>query len=127
MSRRSAQHDHGIETINPAALTSVTGGRITPATTLDPVLLQGIGELAQAIISHRASSGFFANTGWLLRVPGMTRDIFKQVAPLVTARSETYRIISEGKVASSGTRQRLEVIVRVGYKDIDTLSYREDL
>ncbi len=84
-------------------------------------------ELAQAIISYRASSGFFANTGWLLRVPGMTRDIFKQVAPLVTARSETYRIISEGKVASSGTRQRLQVIVRVGYKDIDTLSYREDL
>jgi hypothetical protein len=51
MSRRSAPHDHGIETIDPAALTSVTGGRITPRTTLDPVLLQGIQELAQAIMS----------------------------------------------------------------------------
>jgi hypothetical protein len=51
MSRRSARHDHGIETIDPAVLTSVTGGRITPRTTLDPVLLQGIQELAQAIMS----------------------------------------------------------------------------
>ena len=51
MSPRSAQRDHGIETIDPAALTSVTGGRITPRTTLDPVLLEGIGELAKAIMS----------------------------------------------------------------------------
>lgn len=84
-------------------------------------------ELAQAIISYRASSGFFDNVAWLLKVPGMTRDIFKQVAPQVTVRSETFRIISEGKIGSSGTRQRLQVIVRVSYKQIDTLSYREDL
>lgn len=91
-------------------------------------MLPGVSrELAQAIISYRSSSGFFANPGWLLRVAGMTRDIFKQVAPLVTARSETFRIISEGKIPSSGARQRIQVIVRVSYKDIDTLSYREDL
>jgi len=84
-------------------------------------------QLAQAIISYRQSNGFFSNIAWLLKVPGMNREIFKQVAPLLTARSETYRILSEGKVTSSGARQRIQVIVRVGLQDIQTLSYREDL
>jgi hypothetical protein len=60
-------------------------------------------------------------------VPGLTRDIFKQLAPLVTARSETYRIVSEGRVDSTGARRRIEVIVGVGPRDVETLSYREDL
>jgi DNA uptake protein ComE-like DNA-binding protein len=82
--------------------------------------------LAQSIISYRQSNGYFANTGWLLRVPGMTRDIFKQVAPLVSVRSETYRILSEGKVNSSNVRQRIQTVVHVGLDDVSTLSYRED-
>jgi hypothetical protein len=44
----------------------------------------------------------------------------------VTARSETYSILSEGKVTSSGTRQRIQMIVHVGLNSIETLSYRED-
>ncbi len=84
-------------------------------------------QLAQAIISYRQSNGFFPNIAWLLKVPGMNREIFKQVAPLLAARSETYRILSEGKVTSTGARQRIQVIVRVGFQDIQTLSYREDL
>lgn len=83
-------------------------------------------QLAQAIISYRQSSGFFANTAELLKVSGMTPAIFKQVAPLVAARSETYRILSEGKVASTGARQRIEAIVHVGLSEISTLCYRED-
>jgi competence ComEA-like helix-hairpin-helix protein len=83
-------------------------------------------DLAQAIISYRASSGFFPNTACLLRVPGMTRDIFKQVAARVSARSETFRILSEGKVTSTGTRQRIQEIVHIGLNDLTTLSYRED-
>jgi competence ComEA-like helix-hairpin-helix protein len=83
-------------------------------------------QLAQAIISYRQSNGFLPNTAWLLKVPGMTRDIFKQVAPLVSARSETFRILSEGKVKSSGARQRIQEIVHVGLNDLTTLSYRED-
>lgn len=105
-------------------------GAININTASVPVLvcLPGIDpQLAQAIISYRKSSGFFPNIAWLLKVPGMTRNIFKQVAPLVTARSETYRILAEGKVTSSGTRQRIQVIVHVGVHNIDTLSYREDL
>ncbi|MEO6035847.1 MAG: helix-hairpin-helix domain-containing protein [Verrucomicrobiota bacterium] len=83
--------------------------------------------LAQAIISHRKSDGFFPNTAWLLKVPGMTREIFKQIAPRVTARSETFRIISEGKVTSTGARQCIEAIVHMDRYNIETLSYREDL
>lgn len=83
-------------------------------------------QLAQAIISYRQSSGFFPNIAWLLKVSGMTEDIFKQVAPLVTARSETYRILCEGRVKSTGARQRIQVIVHIGLKDVTLLSYRED-
>jgi len=84
-------------------------------------------DLAQAIISRRQSDGFFANIAGLLRVTGMTTDIFKQVAPLATARSETYRITCEGRVDSSGARQRIQVVVHVGHEGVQTLSYREDL
>jgi competence ComEA-like helix-hairpin-helix protein len=83
-------------------------------------------ELAQAIISYRTSSGFFPNTAYLLQVPGLTRDIFKQLAARVSARSETFRILCEGKVTSTGTRQRIQEIVHIGLNDLTTLSYRED-
>lgn len=82
--------------------------------------------LAQRIVSFRQSNGFLANVAWLLRVPGINRDIFKQLAPRVTVRSETYRILSEGRVTSSGVRQRVEEIVHIDLKRINTLAYRED-
>jgi hypothetical protein len=40
-----------LETIHSGVLEHVIGGRITPRTTLDPVLLQGIQQLSQAIVS----------------------------------------------------------------------------
>jgi competence ComEA-like helix-hairpin-helix protein len=83
-------------------------------------------ELASAIIAYRRSSGFFPNVAYLLQVPGITRDVFKQIVSLVTTRSETYRIQCEGRVASSGARQRIQVIVHIGLKDATLLSYRED-
>ena len=114
-------------------LTVNDGGDMTGAVnvntaSLDVLLcLPGVSrELAQAVISYRQSSGFFPNIAYLLQVPGMTRDIFKQLAPRVSARSETFRILSEGNVTSSGTRQRIQEIVRVGLSEITTLSYRED-
>lgn len=83
-------------------------------------------QLAQAILSYRQSSGFFPNVGWLLKVPGLTRDIFKGVVSLVSARSETYRILSEGTIGSTHVRQRIQTIVHVGLNDVTTLSWRED-
>jgi DNA uptake protein ComE-like DNA-binding protein len=83
-------------------------------------------DLAQAIVSQRQSGEFFASAGELLKVPGMTRDVFKQIAPLVTARSETFRILSEGKINSTGARQRIQAIVHIGLQDQKILSWRED-
>jgi len=83
-------------------------------------------ELAQSIISQRQSAGFFASTGELLKVPEMTRDIFRQIAPLTTARSETYRILCEGKINSTGARQRIQAIVHIGLNSQQLLSWRED-
>jgi competence ComEA-like helix-hairpin-helix protein len=84
-------------------------------------------QLADAIVGYRSSAGSFPNIAVLLRVPGITREIFKQVAPRITARSETYRIISEGRVKSSGATKRIEVIVHLGKDDFETLQFREDL
>jgi competence ComEA-like helix-hairpin-helix protein len=104
----------GLINVNTASLTVLT-------------CLPGVDrELAQAIISHRQSSGFFQNIAWLLKVPGMNEDVFKQVAPLVTTRSETFRILCEGQVKSTGARQRIQAIVHVGLSSATTLSYRED-
>ncbi len=90
--------------------------------------LQGMTEeLAYAIINYRGSTGFFPSIGHLLRVPGMTREIFQQLAPKVTVRSENFRIISEGVVTSTGARKRIETIVRLTSRGIDTISYRENL
>jgi DNA uptake protein ComE-like DNA-binding protein len=92
------------------------------------ICLPGVDQrLAQAIINYRKSSDYFDSVAGLLKVDGMTRDIFKQVVPLITVRSETYRIICEGKINSSGARQRVEEIVHIGRSDIETLAYREDL
>jgi len=52
MSRRSPSYaPRALQTIDPRVLTAVFGGRFTPRTTLDPVLLDGIKELSQAIAS----------------------------------------------------------------------------
>lgn len=51
MTRSSSKPTRELETINPSTLTMVVGGRIVPRTTLDPVLLQGLQQLSQAIIS----------------------------------------------------------------------------
>jgi competence ComEA-like helix-hairpin-helix protein len=84
-------------------------------------------ELAQAIVSYRTSAGFFPNAAALLKVDGMTKDIFKQLAPIVCTRSQTYRIVSEGTIRSTGARKRIEMVVRLGAVTFDTLAYREDL
>ncbi len=52
MSRRSPSlAPRALQTIDPRVLRAVLGGRFTPRTTLDPVLMQGIQELSKAIAS----------------------------------------------------------------------------
>jgi len=83
-------------------------------------------EIAHAIVSYRTSNGFFANVAWLLKVPGINAQIFKQVEPRVCTRSHTFRILSEGKVTSTGASKRIQAIVRISDFYVDTLSIRED-
>jgi len=84
-------------------------------------------ESARAVVSQRESAGFFPNVAGLLDVPGITPEAFRDLAPRVTTRSETFRILSEGTVPSSGARKRIEVILHLGATGIDTLAYRENL
>jgi competence ComEA-like helix-hairpin-helix protein len=108
------QEQVGLVNINTASATVLA---MLPGVDLD---------LAQAIISYRQSSGYFPNVMWLLKVPGITPQMLKQLGPRVTARSETYRILCEGKVPSSGSRQRIEAIVHVGLNSVELRGYRED-
>lgn len=82
-------------------------------------------DLARAVVDHRLSSGNYSNLAYLLDVPGMTRDILKGLAPRVTVRCETFRIACEGLVPSTGARRRIEVVVRLGSFDFETLEYQE--
>ena len=82
--------------------------------------------IAHSIISYRRANGFFQNVAYLLRVPGMTREVAKQVAPLVSVRSETFRILCEGRIDSSRVTHRIQEIVHVGLHRVTTVSYRED-
>ena len=53
--------------------------------------------------------------------------VFKQIAPRINVRAETFRILSEGSIDSTGARKRIQVIVHIGLNRVETLSYREDL
>ena len=114
-------------------VTTVSGENLTGLVNINTASLNVLAclpgvdrELAQAIISYRQSNGFFPNMAWLLKVPGMNQQILKQFALLVSVRSETFRILSEGKIKSTGARQRIQAVVHVGLNDVATLSYRED-
>lgn len=135
-----ASNPGGPRIINQALLIDIADSVTTDGASMQPGLmnvntaslealmcLPGVSrELAQSIIHYRSSSGFLPNTAALLRVPGMSADLFKQLARRVTVRSETFRILCEGRVKSSGVRQRLMVTVRVGTKEVQNLAWRED-
>jgi len=100
---------------------------INTASTVVLACLPGMTEdLAIAVVDHRRRSGFFSNIAELLNVPGITRQIFKQVNPRVSVRSGTFRILSEGRIPSSGARKRVEVVIRLDEHEMKTLYYRED-
>jgi DNA uptake protein ComE-like DNA-binding protein len=83
-------------------------------------------ELAQNVINYRASSGYFPNIAWLLKVPDMNAALFKQACPRITVRSQTFRVLSEGRVTATGARARIQATLRIGTFYVDTLAYRED-
>src|SRR5204862_7546755 len=63
---------------------------INTATAAVLACLPGISlDLAQAIVSYRNSNGAFPNIAWLLKVPRMTKELFKPIAARVCPQSET--------------------------------------
>lgn len=95
---------------------------------LDVLVCLGLSrELAQSIINHRQSSGFFQHPLGLLKTPGMSQDQLRTLLPRITVRSDTYRITAEGWVPSTGARKRIQEVVRLETRSFRTLSHREDL
>jgi competence ComEA-like helix-hairpin-helix protein len=53
-------------------------------------------ELAEAIVEYREKSGFFKSPKDLLKVPGITEDVFKEINPQVGAEGDIYVVPAEG-------------------------------
>ncbi|MBN2490885.1 MAG: helix-hairpin-helix domain-containing protein [Planctomycetes bacterium] len=83
-------------------------------------------ELAAAVVQHRQRHGAFTTIVELLDVPGFTTDVFRQVNPRIAVRSDTWRIVAEGELPSSGAFQRVVAVLRVGNRQPSTLYYREE-
>lgn len=82
-------------------------------------------ELAESLVNYRNSRNGFQNIGEVLDVPGMGRETFQGLSNSICVRAGTYRIISEGRIPATGVRRRIEVVVRMGILDFDTIYYRE--
>ena len=54
-------------------------------------------ELAEAIIKYREKKGFFKGPKDLLKVPGLTEEIFKKMDPQVGAEGDLYCVPKEGE------------------------------
>ncbi|MBW1806025.1 MAG: helix-hairpin-helix domain-containing protein [Deltaproteobacteria bacterium] len=53
-------------------------------------------DLAEAIVEHREGSGFFKKPDDLLKVPGMTKEIFRMMDPKVGSEGDLYCVPREG-------------------------------
>ena len=53
-------------------------------------------ELAEAIVEYRDEAGFFKDPEDLLKVPGMTRNVFSRMDPQVGTEGDLYCIPIEG-------------------------------
>lgn len=82
------------------------------------------GELAEAILNYRSSSGYFKNILEILNVSGMTVEKFRALENRICVRSETYRIYSEGAVPASNISRRLETIVQINSSGIKNIAQR---
>lgn len=53
--------------------------------------------LAEAIVEYREKSGFFKKPEDLLKVPGLTKEVFKKLDPQVGAEGDLYCVSEEGE------------------------------
>lgn len=81
-------------------------------------------EMAEAIVSTRASQGQFTGVGGLYSTNALTERQFRRVAEFLTVRSNVFRIVSEGRTPS-GSTYTLAVIVDRGGDEPVILDWRE--
>ena len=53
-------------------------------------------EIAEAIVEYREKSGFFKSPEDLLKVPGITEDVYKVINPQQGAEGDVYVVPAEG-------------------------------
>ena len=107
----------------------IVPGRININTAENVVLnvLPGIDEqLVQRIIQFRESQPYgFSSIAEILAVPGIKLKIFKQIAPLITVRSNVFTIRSCGQAELTGIRHTIEAVVARGLDEPTVLYWKE--
>lgn len=83
-------------------------------------------DLAEAIVAKRIQLGYFSNVAQLLDVQGLSRETFARLAPRVAVRSGTFRIVSEGRIPSTGATRRIIAVVRPSSYEMETLDWRDE-
>ena len=83
-------------------------------------------DLADSIVAKRMQLGYFSNVAELLDVQGLSRETFARLAPRVTVRSGTFRIVSEGRIPSTGASRRIITTVRPSSFEMETLDWRDE-
>jgi competence ComEA-like helix-hairpin-helix protein len=53
-------------------------------------------EIAEAIVEYRETSGFFKSPEDLLKVPGITKDVYEVINPQQGAEGDVYVVPAEG-------------------------------
>jgi competence ComEA-like helix-hairpin-helix protein len=61
------------------------------------MMIEGVTEdIAEAIIEYRKKSGFFKKPEDLLRVPGITKDVYEKLNPRTGTEGDLYCVPKEG-------------------------------
>ena len=85
--------------------------------------------LADAIATKRTSADYpqgFTSVAEIMYAPGMTLQTFKQIAELITVRSNVFTIRSCGQAERSRMRHYIEAVVARTPSDLTVLYWKEN-
>ena len=84
--------------------------------------------LTEGILEKRESEDYpegFTSVAEIFSVPGMKREIFKQIAEQITVRSNVFTIRSCGQAERTGMRHYVEAVVARTHSDLTVLYWKE--
>ena len=85
--------------------------------------------LAEDILAKRQSADYpegFTSVAEIMYVPGITVETFKQMAELITVRSNVFTIRSCGEAERTGMRHYVEAVVARTRSDLTVLYWKEN-